>query len=85
MKSDQSDKAATEINTVRARSNALPITASDIKIDFILDERVRELYGEEWRTFTLARLGLIYDRTKKYGWPTDAEALEAHHNLFPIP
>lgn len=85
MKSDQNDKAASDINTVRLRSNALPINASDVNLDFILDERARELYGEEWRTFTLARLGLIYERTKKYGWPTDAAAVEKHHNLFPIP
>lgn len=85
MKTGNNENAATDINKVRERSNASPMVASDVNIDFILDERARELWGEEWRMFTLARLGLIYERTKKYGWPSDAEAVEPHHNLFPIP
>lgn len=85
MKASNNDNAAADINTVRERSSASLIDASDVDIDFILDERARELWGEEWRMFTLARLGLIYERTKKYGWPSDADAVEEHHNLFPIP
>ncbi|WP_150451270.1 RagB/SusD family nutrient uptake outer membrane protein [Arenibacter lacus] len=85
MKNDDLANAAKDINTVRQRSNASDITPSDVNIDFILDERARELWGEEWRMFTLARLGMIYERTKEFGWPADVEAVELHHNLFPIP
>src|SRR5690606_20861726 len=35
--------AADDINVVRARANARPVTAGDVDIDFILDERMREL------------------------------------------
>ena len=85
MKAGNNSDAAADINTVRERSNAILISVIDVDIDFILDERARELWGEEWRMFTLARLGLIYERTQKYGWPSDAAAVEKHHNLFPIP
>lgn len=85
MKNGNLADAATDINVVRERSNATPIASGDVTIDYILDERARELWGEEWRMFTLARLGLIYERTKNFGWPSDAEAVESHHNLFPIP
>src|SRR5690606_2844577 len=35
--------AAMDINTVRARANAPLITAADVTIDYIFDERAREL------------------------------------------
>ena len=48
--------AVTTINTLRARSNAAAITASQMSLDFILDERARELIGEENRRMTLLRV-----------------------------
>lgn len=48
--------AVSTINTLRARSNAAPITASQMSLDFILDERARELIGEENRRMTLLRV-----------------------------
>ena len=83
-------KAAEDINTVRARANAKSITPLDVTIDYILDERMRELGVEEKRRLTLNRLGLLYERTKKYcnGHPTAAHFgvdVAPHNNLFPIP
>lgn len=49
--------AATDINEVRGRAKAPLITADDVTIDYILDERARELYGEERRWNTLLRIG----------------------------
>lgn len=49
-------KAADDINVLRNRAGAKPCTASDINIDYILDERIRELFGEEHRRITLSRL-----------------------------
>lgn len=48
--------AAADINVVRARANAKPCSASDVDIDYILDERTREFLGEEHRIITLNRL-----------------------------
>ena len=48
--------AAEDINVLRNRAGAKPCTAADIDIDYILDERVRELFGEEQRWVTLSRL-----------------------------
>ncbi|MDH5602591.1 MAG: RagB/SusD family nutrient uptake outer membrane protein, partial [Cyclobacteriaceae bacterium] len=57
--------AAADINIVRSRANAKPALPGDVDIDYILDERLRELIFEEPRRITLGRLGLIYDRTSR--------------------
>ncbi len=82
--------AAADINVVRARANAKPVTPDMIDIQFILDERMRELGVEEKRRLTLNRLGLLYDRVSRYaeGNPVSAKFgldVAPHHNLFPIP
>lgn len=50
------DKAADDINVIRDRANAPRCTAAEVDIDYILDERTRELFGEEHRFVTLNRL-----------------------------
>lgn len=51
--------AAEDINKVRARAKAQLITASDVTIDYIFDERARELYAEEPRQNELNRVSYI--------------------------
>ena len=51
--------AATDINVVRTRSNASPITASQATIDYVLDERAREFAGEYQRWYDLKRTGKL--------------------------
>ncbi|MDB5143123.1 MAG: RagB/SusD family nutrient uptake outer membrane protein [Mucilaginibacter sp.] len=75
--------AAADINAVRARSNAKPVDPADVNIDYILDERLRELGYEEKRRLTLMRLGLWYDRVKRFN-PYYSDALSTY-NLWPIP
>ena len=41
------------------------VSSSDITLDFILDERIRELVGEENRRMTLVRTGTLGERIKK--------------------
>jgi hypothetical protein len=77
--------AAADLNVVRARSNAVPVTAANVTMDYILDERARELFGEEFRMLTLGRLGLIYDRTSRFGNPASQASVKPFNNLLPIP
>jgi hypothetical protein len=76
--------AAADINVVRARSNAAPVAAGNVTIDYILDERIRELGVEEKRLLTLMRLGKWYDRIIKCN-PFYASAAQQRYNLWPIP
>lgn len=56
------------INMVRSRANATPALTSEVNMDYLLDERARELLGEEMRRFTLARTGKLIDRMKTYNY-----------------
>ena len=76
--------AAKDINKVRERANAKDVDPADVDIDYILDERLRELYLEEPRRMTLNRLGLWYDRVMKYNPGIQATA-KPYMNLLPIP
>ena len=81
----QKGLAADDLNTVRLRAQAAPIAADEVNLDYILDERARELYGEEFRILTLGRLGLIYDRTKRFGNDASQASVQPFNNLLPIP
>jgi len=77
--------AAEDINVVRRRANAPEVTPDDINIDYILDERLRELYYEEFRLLTLTRLGKLVERTRKFNPIFVGQSIQDHHNLWPIP
>jgi starch-binding outer membrane protein, SusD/RagB family len=76
--------AAETINILRRRSNASEITANDINIDFILDERGRELLFEEHRRHTLIRTGKWLERVKAHNFNGGQFATQ-RDLLFPIP
>ncbi|WP_273211780.1 RagB/SusD family nutrient uptake outer membrane protein [Runella zeae] len=85
MKGDK-QKAADDINVVRGRAKAKPVTAAQVDLDYILDERLRELIVEEPRRLTLSRMGKLVERTKKYnGFATTINTIQAKNELFPIP
>ena len=65
MKLGELSEAATTINALRNRAKATPITAAQVNLDFILDERSRELVTEEHRRYTLLRTGTWFNRTQK--------------------
>lgn len=79
--------AAADINVVRSRANATLLTAGDVNIDVILDERARELYGEEFRLNTLMRTGKLVEYLNKYNGYLINNSLvaPAHVNKLPIP
>lgn len=63
-KGDLADAAA-DINIIRARAHAEPVSASDVTIGTILDERGRELYFEELRKVVLTRIAYDFAITGK--------------------
>jgi hypothetical protein len=80
-------EAAASLNVIRARANATPVTAGQVTMDFILDERARELLAEENRRMTLMRTGTLVTRTNKYNTQTinPVLGLTTKHLLLPIP
>lgn len=78
------DKAAADINVVRSRVNATPVASSDVTIDYILDERARELSLEEDRRITLVRVGKLVERVRLYNHHNGDE-IQDFHTLWPIP
>jgi len=80
--------AATTINVLRTRANAAQVSASEMTKDFILDERARELIGEENRRMTLMRTGTLVERALRLN-SNDASkpitGLTTKNLLLPIP
>ncbi|HKO15153.1 MAG TPA: RagB/SusD family nutrient uptake outer membrane protein [Gemmatimonadaceae bacterium] len=91
MRDGKPDEAVTYVNAVRERAakpgvpkSAMDVTAADLNIDFILDERSRELGGEGMRWFDLVRTGKLLERVGKYN-PAAAANIKSYHVLRPIP
>lgn len=80
-------EAAEDINKIRNRANATPITAADVTLEYILDERAGELYCEELRRLTLTRLGILVERVREYcsNPLIPGNNIQDYHKLWPIP
>jgi len=63
--------AADDINKVRARANAPLITAAEVTLDYIFDERARELFTEEPRHTEMVRASFIYAKLGKGGYSVE--------------
>lgn len=76
-----------QLRTVRAKPGheaEMQVTAANLSIDFILDERARELGGEQFRWFDLKRTNKLIDYVRLYN--TDAKNnIQDYHILRPIP
>jgi hypothetical protein len=79
--------AADDINQIRNRANATPVNPTDVSLDYILDERARELYGEDWRPITLRRMGKLIERVRLYNNNPKFPGANIKDNniLYPIP
>lgn len=91
-KSGDMPNAVDRLNTVRVRAaipgneTAMEIQASDVDIDFILDERARELVGEYKRWYDLKRTGKLVERTLMYNNLAKRDnVMSDFHRLRPIP
>ncbi|CAL1518696.1 hypothetical protein MMC2321_02440 [Chitinophaga sp. MM2321] len=78
--------AAIPGNVTSLDSASYRATAGNITIDLILDERARELMGENMRWYDLKRTGKLVERTKAMNpWTKLSGTIDAHHLLRPIP
>ncbi len=85
-------KAAEYINVVRVRAakpgmeEEMKITESEVDIDFILNERGRELGGEGHRWYDLKRTGKLFERMNNPEMNQEIAGLfKDFHELRPIP
>lgn len=81
-------QAATYVNILRTRAGASAVTAADITLNFVLDERARELYWEGHRRQDLIRFGKYSGGTYNWQWKGNVQAgtsIDPKFNLFPIP
>lgn len=81
---NRAEDATTTINILRKKRSMpgydLSIGADKMNLDFILDERGRELYGEMQRWFDLKRTGTLIERVKKYN-PDAVAGIKDYHIL----
>jgi hypothetical protein len=92
-KNGDNANAAKYINVLRERARnkmnsivgALDIQPSDVTLDFILEERTRELLAEHCRWADLTRTGTLIERVKKYDEGPAAINIREKHLLRPIP
>lgn len=85
--------AAKYINILRERARnkqtstvgTLDIAPADVTLDFILEERTRELLAEHCRWADLVRTGTLLERVRKYDDGKAYENIKDKHWLRPIP
>jgi hypothetical protein len=82
----------TALNYVKELRTRAGITSNlsltDLTLDFILDERARELYWEGWRRQDLIRFGKFTGESYKWQWKGnvhDGTAISDFRNLYPLP
>jgi hypothetical protein len=86
----RSDVAADYMNVIRTRAaipgkeDEMQVSAEDVDLDFILDERARELVGEMHRWYDLKRTGTLLERVRQHNLDA-APNIKEMHLVRPIP
>lgn len=90
IRQNKNQEAADALNVLRRRAawsgkqSAMEITAAEATMEFIMEERERELLGEQHRWFDLKRWGNLVERVKAHN-PQAAGNIKDFHALRPIP
>jgi len=90
LQSGNKAEAVAAFNQVRFRAgwpgkkDAMLIKEADMNFEQIIEERGRELAGEQTRWMDLKRWGLLVERVQKYN-PQAASNVKPIHNVRPIP
>ncbi len=85
------EAAVADVNIIRERAygdNSGNITAAELTLDFLIDERAREFYYEAQRRTDLVRFGKFTGSSYLWQWKGGAftgSGTSEHLNLFPIP
>lgn len=70
--------------TKQGHEQEMALSETDMTLDFILEERARELGGEWQRWLDLKRLGKLVEHVKMFN-PDAADNIKEYHILRPIP
>ncbi len=87
---NKNDVAADYMNVLRTRAAIagkemdMQVSPNDINLDFILEERARELVGENHRWYDLKRTGTLLERVRRYNLDA-APNIKEMHLVRPIP
>ena len=90
LKAGNAARATEAINAVRYRAgwpgkkDAMLITEADMTMEMVIEERARELAGEQTRWLDLKRWGILLERVKLYNAQA-AVNIKDFHVLRPIP
>jgi len=76
------------LNDLRSRANANPVSTNDLTLEFLIDERSRELYWESHRRQDLIRFGLYTGGNYNWAWKGNGAngiAIGNHLAVYPLP
>ncbi|REE80032.1 SusD-like starch-binding protein associating with outer membrane [Lutibacter oceani] len=81
-------EAVVYVNALRNRANSTTITSNDLTLNFLIDERSRELHWEGHRRQDLIRFGLFTGGNYNWAWKGGSPngiALSSHLDIYPMP